>query len=358
MKKAALLLLITSTFLYSCHKSSTSTPVDFKTMEKNVLADFVNVVAIPEMQMFQQNAANLRASVYMLDSVTTDSSLASAQQSWKSAIGAWEQSKAIYFGPILDHKYAAHLDTWPISPYRIDSALAADNNITLTEVDSLYPDYLRGFHPLEFILWGQQGRSVTDSFTLTKKVYMASLGNDIKWLSDSIYNAWTPAAYSFQQEVLQAGQSNTLYHRFANRQAIFLVIEGAMSQMTAQVNNNLFVPYHRMDSTYGQSRFAHYSLQNAIDNMQGVYNIYYCSFNGQTGNNLSSLIAAHNPTLDNKIKTQLSNAMNSFLMINGDYEFAIYNQPTQIQSSLNALTALQSTLDNELVPYIKTYVQD
>jgi uncharacterized iron-regulated protein len=219
---------------------------------------------------------------------------------------------------------------------------------------------LRGYHPLEFILWGQTGTATSDSITASQKQYMVALAQDILNNIDSLNASWVTTGGNFQQQVLLAGKGAT---RYTSRQQAFLAIAGSMSDICHEVGQQatggkIYDPYASRDSFQTESPFSHSSINDFRNNIIGAQNVYLCSFNGAQGASLSNFVAGSNLALDNKIKQQFTAAINALNNVNVTFEIAIFTQRTQLQSAMTALNILQETLDGELTQNIQTYVKD
>ena len=70
------------------------------------------------------------------------------------------------------------------------------------------------------------------------------------------------------------------------------------------------------------------------------------------------MVSIRNKSLDNKIKSQITAAINSFDNITEPYEKAIIDQRSQIQQTMDAVNTLDETLEEELIPFIQQQVKD
>jgi putative iron-regulated protein len=117
----------------------------------------------------------------------------------------------------------------------------------------------------------------------------------------------------------------------------------------------MFAPYNKRDSTITESPYSDNSLIDFKNNIIGAQNVYL-GLNGGLG--MKDLVAAKNKNLDNQIQAQFTAAINSFNNITERYEQAILDQRVQVQQTMTQIQALQSLLDNDLVNFLKTNVQD
>src|ERR1700712_821130 len=157
------LCIIICTCFSACRKAeSGSTNEDFNTLKQSVLNDFVDNVAIPQYQNLSTTANTLNADIVNLNTDATEANLAKAKQSWKDLRTSWEQCEGFLFGPVEDDNYDPNMDSWPVDYVQLDSLLASANPLQITDIQNLGTLSLRGFHPIEYILWGVDGnRSAT-----------------------------------------------------------------------------------------------------------------------------------------------------------------------------------------------------
>ena len=93
---------------------------------------------------------------------------------------SWEQCEGFLFGPVEDDNYDPNMDTWPVDYVQLDSLLASSNPLQINDIESLSTLSLRGFHPIEYILWGVTGSQSAATITARKKQYMISLTKDLQ----------------------------------------------------------------------------------------------------------------------------------------------------------------------------------
>src|SRR5690606_29035989 len=119
-------------------------------------------------------------------------------------------------------------------------------------------------------------------------------------------------------------------------------------------DEKMFAPFSPFpDSTITESPYAHNSLSDFRNNIQGALNVYKCTFNNNTGKSISDLVAVNNKILDSDIKSKFAVVLSTFDGLgNTTFEQAIYTKRSQVQNILNAITALKESLENELNPHI------
>ena len=357
MKTKIIWLAIIICFSFSaCRKApSGSSTEDFNSLKQTVLNNFVDNVAIPQYQNFSTTADALNTSITNLDANSTEENLAKAKQSWKDLRTSWEQCEGFLFGPVEDDNYDPNMDTWPVDYVQLDSLLASSNPLQISDIQNLSTLSLRGFHPIEYILWGVDGNRSAASITTREKTYMVSLTKDLQNNANALNNSWITGPGNFGKEVKSAGNGSTVYSK---KQEVYMAVTQAMIDICDEVGEGKMAePYAALDSNIVESPFSDNSTIDFKNNIIGLGNVYNGTYSG-SGTGITNLVAAKNISLDNKIKQQITAAINSFNAISLPYEQAIFDQRTQITNTRAALETLKNSLDVDLRAFIIQYITD
>jgi predicted lipoprotein len=367
MKKQIIALALGATvlagILTGCKKDEDNQPnTDFETMQTQALQDFVNVVGNPLYAQFKTKAATLKDAVHTLATSPTTSSQAAARDAWRAVRVLWEQSEGFLIGPVEDDNYDPYMDTWPTDHNGMQDLLNGSTPLTVQFLEGYdNPEdaaelNLRGFHPLEFLLWGTTGNRDAN-YTQREKEYMTALADDIYNNVSKLQESWLPSGDDFAKEITDPGMDGS---RYSNKKDILKALASVLSDICGEVGEskmlNPFDP--QPDSTITESPYSHNSIADFKNNITGAYQVYLCSFDGNQGTSLSNLVAVNNKTLDAEIKQKFQAVLNSFDGITTTFEQAVYSQRSQVQTVLDAIASLKETLDGELVPYFEQYIKD
>ncbi len=353
---SAMLVLATA---LGCKKDSTSSNGNATaqaTLEQNVLNDFANVLVNPDYRDIQAKALIMNNAVVTFNANPTDANLAAIRAAWKNTRAAWESCEGFLFGPVEDFDYDPTMDDWPVNKADLDALLSSSNPLQVSDVDQLGTT-LKGFHAIEYVIFGVGGTQKAANITDRDKVYLASLTQSLYNTTTELRNSWHPSqSGNFTLQIVNAGKGST---RFETRQAVFLALVGSMADICNEVaNEKMQTPLAAKDSTLDESSFSHNSVNDFRNNITGVLNAYKSQYNGTSGHSLSELVASKNASLDNKIQSQINAAIASFSIITTTYEQAIYTQQNQIKTVQNAITTLQATLEGDLTTFIQTNIKD
>jgi len=359
---SALLLGIAA--LSACSKSSNSgSSESFTTVESNVIESVVNKTAVPQCADLVSAGTELNANITTLVATPTDANLLAAQASWKKMRITWERCEGFLIGPVESNEYDPNSDTWPTDYRQMDSLLDNSTDLSVAKVETLFFT-MRGYHPIEYLLFGEGGTRKVSELNGIKQQYLASLSADL--LNNNVkplYNDWTAAPTNYAQKILTAGTGNT---EFSSRQALFLALAGdeGMAGICNEVgqqnaNGKMYNPYITEDSTLAESPYSGNSLIDFKNNIVGVQQVYM-GING--GKGIKDLVAAKNKDLDNKIQAAIIAAVSSFDNISGTdnmrFEVAITKRRSQIATTMTLLNQLQDLLEGDLETFIRTYVKD
>jgi predicted lipoprotein len=326
------------------------------TLEQSVLTDFAGVLVNPNYQDIQAKAAIMNNAIIAFNASSTDANLAAIQVAWKNTRGAWESCEGFLFGPVEDFSYDPTMDDWPVNKADLDALIASNNPLQVSDINALGTT-LKGFHAIEYIVFGVGSTQKAANITARDKLYLGSLGQSLYNTTTQLRNSWDPTqASNFTVQVTTAGKGST---RYGTRLDVFKALVGSMADICNEVaNEKMQTPLAAHDSTLDESQFSHNSVLDFKNNITGVLNAYKCQYAGKSGHSLSELVASKNASLDNTIQSQINTAIASFNGITTTYEKAIYTQQNQIKTVQTAINTLRATIEGDLTTFIETNVKD
>jgi predicted lipoprotein len=340
----------------ACNKKDSATnETDFTTLKTTVIQDFTNNIALKSYADLDVAAATLYTSITALNTDPTDDNLEKAKTNWKNMRSIWEQAEGFLFGPVEDNDYDPYMDTWPTDYVQMDSLLASSSMLEVADIKNV-PLSLRGYHPIEYIIFGNHGSRKAADITTRQKKYMVSLASDLKDICHSLYQSWAAAPENYAQQVLNAGNGSDKYKK---KQEVYIALVNGMADICDEVGaGKMAEPYEAMDSTIVESPYSGNSIPDFKNNIVGLQNVYLGRYAGTQGKGLHDLVAMKNKSLDNKIQEQIAAAISAFDNINVTYEKAIFDKRVQVKDVMDKLALLQTTLEDELKPFVMQYIQD
>lgn len=356
--KLLTLVSIAAVVFAGCSKTNTPAPTDTgATLEAKVLIDFPANLANPNYLDIQTKAGIMKDAAAALIANPTDANLKATQDAWKNARAAWESCEGYLFGPVEDFNYDPTMDDWPVNKVDLDGVLASSSALTVSDIDGLETT-LKGFHAIEYVIFGVGGSKKAAQITDREKVYLASLTQSLYNTTKQLVASWDPSQTgNFTLQVTTAGKGST---RFETRLDFFKALVGSMADICGEVGESkMQEPLAAQDSTLNESQFSHNSITDFTNNIKGIGNAYLSSYNGASGHSLSEIVKAKNASLDVKIQTQINAAVASFNLLNGTtYEKAIYNNKDKVLQIQAAIHTLKETLEGDLTTFVETNIKD
>lgn len=355
ISKIALTLLgVTGIMLSSCKKNDDNNTVDTTALKTEILQDAANKVCLASYNDLSSKADQLLTAANTLSTTTTTENLTKCRDLWKSIRETWERSEAWLFGPVEDLDVDPRIDTWPVDFNDLNTILAGSEELDEEYVDGLDEEHyaLRGFHPIEYLLWGKDGDKAASAFTAREKEYLIGLAQNLSKLSGEVKTAW---AGGYATSLATAGNSGNT--EFSTKRFAFETIVGAMAGICEEVaNSKMKDPFEATDPQLEESPFAKNSITDFTNNIQGIMDMYQGKFN-EDGKGIEDLVRATNLSLDNDIKTKHATAIAALKAITVPFGEAITTQQSQVQTAMDKINDLEAALSGDLLKFVQQYGQ-
>lgn len=286
----------------------------------------------------------------------TAAGLTNCRDLWKSSRSSWERSEGFLFGPVSTDDIDPRIDTWPVDFTALEGILSGSTDFSVdANIDAL-DDALKGFHPIEYLLWGTNGTKTFNNFTTREKEYLKALTKNVKKLTSDLVIGWNiSAGSSYYASFTTPGSTNTFYPTV--RSAFEELVQGIAGICDEVANGKISEPFTMQDPSLEESPYSQNSIKDFTDNIRSIENIYLGKY-ASDGKGLEDLVREHNLSLDNTIKTKINNAITKLQAITDPFGTAITSQATLVQNAIDAINDLKSTLEGELLPFVQQYVTD
>ncbi len=363
MKKALLpFALLVTMGLVSCNKNDDDgggSSSDLLTTEKSVAENFGDNVAFASYTDLKTAGDNLTANVNAFVAAPDAAKLETAKASWRAMRAIWEQSEGFLFGPVDVNEYDPKTDTWPTDYNQMDALLNSSNPLNLSDIQAL--DYsLRGYHPLEYMLWGENSNKTVAEFTPRQMKYLQNLALDLQSQVTANYNDWTEGGYKTQ--VTNAGQGSADFIRYYD---LFYTMTEGMVGICNEVGKSdegsgkIWEPFSANnmlgDSSIVESPYSENSMTDFKNNITGAYNVYLGKYK-TNGKGLTDIVKLYDKNLDAEIISKFQAAISSFDLVNVSFEKAIYTQRQQLQTIIDAIGEVRDELNEKLHPFLLEHV--
>lgn len=324
------------------------TPAESATTSK-VLASFASNIAIANLADLEAKAQALDIAINTYITTSSQSTLTAAQQGWYSTRISWEQSESFLFGPVATKELDPAIDSWPVNFVDIDSVV--NGNATYTEefINSLDPT-LKGFHPIEYLLFGQNGTRKFDDLSSRQKDYLKALSAHLKRITAQMHTEWNVTGGNYATQVSAAG--TPVSTEFATQQDAMLEIVNGMIGIVDEVSaGKIEDPFAAKDASLEESPFAKNSWTDFKNNITGVRNVYTGKYLTQ-GTSISAWVQQYNKSADTKILQRIDAAIANLGAYTTPFGEAIISQPGNITATQTVLDDLKTTMEEDLLPLI------
>ena len=287
--------------------------------------------------------------------------VAQRNQNWRLAVP--RGSRHANPGSNRKHFYSARyqpdnidprIDTWPVNFTDLDAQLESDAEFTEAYIDDL-EDALKGFHPIEYLIFGEDGEKTAGELSARDIGYLKGLTKNLKTLTADLNASWQPSSSgSYHTAFTQAGNGSSVY---PTQLSAFEELVNAMVGICDEVGNGkIGEVFIAKDASLEESPFSQNSITDFTNNMKGVQNVYLGKYLTD-GKGLEDLVRQYNLQLDNEIKLKLGNAIAALGNVTDPFGKAITSQPIQVQNAIDAINDLKVTLEDHLLPFVQLHAK-
>lgn len=376
-KKSLLAVAISALVLTGCGSSSSeekkvvvkSTGFSFAATE--MITNLTNDVMVAGYENLNDEAADFLLATQNLVNTPTEENLAAAQQAWKDVRVPWEQGESHIFGPVDALSIDPHLDTWPLNTSDLQALLASQTGFSAEELKT-FNDDVQGFHTMEFLLFGDgvsdNEKSIIEMTTLERE-YLSAAAEVFKTYTQTLFDAWTVAndpndANSPAYKDLLLTANNDVYA--SQLGVVEELINGMIGIVDEVGNGKIAEPFgssiDNIDTTKVESQYSWNSLADFTDNIQGVQNVYRGEFVGQADQTgIIDFMNAADSTVASRVDSEIADAIAAIKAIAGDSDLpfrqAINDADARIriQAAIDALSTLQTSLENDVLTQLKEW---
>ena len=321
-------------------------PEDANASQADVIANVARTVIVGTYADLADKTTELFEDVAALNLSSSEDNLVEAQQAWRRASSAWEQSEAFLFGPVETMGIEPMLDSWPVDLSGIDTVLTGGDSLTSGFVSNL-DGALKGFHTIEFLLFGEENDKVAADLTAREKEYLAAATENLASTARTLSDAWAAGAGNHVAEFLNIDGSGI----YLNEAGALQELIRGMSAIAVKASNiKISDPFSASNAELVESQFSFNTLMDLADNIRGIENIYIGRYLDQDGPGLNDLVRRDNPDLDDRIRAAISSAIAGIRGISFPFRDAVLapGAAAQIEAAIAAVAELQVLLDSEV----------
>lgn len=316
------------------------------TTERAVIEAFVNDYIVQDYAELEAAAGALAASAQTLRAAPSEANLSAAKAAWVATRQPWEQSETALFGPVEFYGFDPALDTWPVNQTDLQAVLNSGQSLSAQAVGNLDPS-LKGFHTIEYLLFGNGGDKTAGDFTDREFDYLVATTEELHGITAALLNAWTSGINGqppYADEFLNAGRGSASFP--TEQSAVEQIVQGQIGICDEVANGKIADPFTQRNPNIVESQFSFNSIQDFSDNIRGVKKVLDTS--------LTTYIASRNPALADRLNQAVNNAISAILRIPEPFRDAIQDSANDstIIAAQEATRNVLNILQNEVLPVI------
>tara|TARA_R110002050_G_scaffold94765_2_gene197239 strand:+ start:95710 stop:96783 length:1074 start_codon:yes stop_codon:yes gene_type:complete len=354
MKRTILFLnLIALISFTSCSDNDSSTEVvdPNATLYTQVLTNVSISVITETYNSLYTNSETLETAVVNL-TIGNETALQAVKDAWQNTRAPWEKSEGFLYGPVDTDGIDPAIDSWPVDVNAINNILNSGNEITSTLLES--NNEARGFHTIEYFIWGLDGDKAAADLTAREIEYLTAATINLKSKTQELYYGWIASEGDFASNFINAGESGSIYT--SQKGALAEIVEGLAIIADEVANGKIEEPLNGNGGSAKpeaeESRFSNNSKLDFANNIRSIQNIYLGDYNGTNGSGITDVVVTTNTSLDTEIKVAISDAIAAIEAIPGTFTDAIENNRTAVENAQAKVLALITVLESSLVPHI------
>ena len=322
-------------------------------IDSQILVDFADQVVVPTYAFLDERSAALDSAAGALGDDPSEDNLAAARQAWSDMRVPWEESEAFLFGPVSAQGWDPAMDSWPLNKDDLDAVLASGEELNQELISNL-PETQKGFHTVEYLLWGDGGARTADQLTDRELEYLLALTEELTRITGELTTSWTEGVSgqtAYREVFTTAGEpGNGAYPSLG---AAVQEMLGGMSGICDEVaNGKIADPYRQRDPDLVESQYSFNSLDDFADNIRSVLNVYTSDFpaGGTEGRGLDEVVAERDQALDQRFRSEVQAAIDALGEIPSPFREAITDPANDdvIEAAQQAIRTVQATIDGDL----------
>lgn len=314
-----------------------------------ILSDVAHNVILETYRDLDGKAEALSAAVARFRASGEEEDLVGARRAWKDARRPWEQSEAFLFGPVESKGIDPSIDSWPVNKADLDGVLGSDAELTGEYIDA-QEGTLKGFHTMEYLLFGAGSPKAASAFTDRELDYLAAATQSFAGAVSALRSSWEPDGDDYVNAFADAGEDGSIYP--SRRGAMQELLNGMIGICDEVASGKINGPFSQGDRSLEESRFSDNSNQDFADNIRSVRNLYLGRYGGAAGAGVSDFVAAANAGLDERLRAEIETAIFAIGEMTPTFGKAITENRESVKAAQAAVLKVKATLENDVLPLV------
>ena len=297
-------------------------------------------------------AGQLKSDVEALVNNQTSANLDAAQEQWKATRVPWESSESFLFGPVDTEGLDPALDSWPVNRTDLIGVLESSDDLTPAFVDGLQGT-LKGFHTIEFLLFGDGNSKTADDFTQRELDYLSATTQVLKDDTQALEDGWREDGGNFVDALAQAGNGSDVFT--SQRAGIEILILGMDIIADEVANGKINDPLSQENTTLVESQFSFNSKLDFQNNIRSIQAIYTGDMGSNSGPGITDFVSEFDTDLDSRYKSEMEAAITAIGNIEGNFRDAITENPESVQNAQDAVRTILQTIQEDIRPLLNEF---
>lgn len=355
MKKTIFILsaIVIGSFFTNCSDNDADTDTDpiVNTLNQEILTNISVSVITETYKDIYDNAEVLETAVsnFTLGDATN---LEAIKKAWQKTRAPWEKSEGFLYGPVDTEGIDPAIDSWPVDINAINNALNSTKTINSALLES--NNEARGFHTIEYLVWGLKGQKTADDFTPREIEYLKAATQNLKEKTKALYFGWLRSEGDFAGNFINASQPGSAY--VSQKAAFQEIVEGMVTIADEVANGKIETPLNGNGGSpkpsAEESRFSNNSKLDFANNIKSIQNIYLGTYTGNPGKGISTIVGMHDKALDDNMKAAINDAIIAIESIPGTFTDAIVNDREAVAQAQQKVTKVMTLLEDDVVKLI------
>lgn len=301
-------------------------------------------------------AGELVTAVNDLRTNITAGNLTAAQEQWQNTREPWELSESFLFGPVDSEGIDPAIDDWPLNRTDLDNVLSSGDELTKEYIDGLDTG-LKGFHTIEYLLFGDNNSKTPGDFTDREFDYLIAATESLKGETTKLVTLWEAGGGDYTEpfvnSLANAGNGSEIY--LSQKSAVEQLISGMEVIADEVANGKIADPYSQEDPNLVESQFSFNSKIDFQNNLRSIMNIYTGEYNGSQGQGISDFVSELDSDLDARFKNEIDEGITAIASIQGNFRDAITQNRDDVSNAQEAVRTVLATIQEDIKPLLDEF---
>jgi predicted lipoprotein len=320
-------------------------PIETPEVNNNIATNVINV----QFKEVDEKIQSLYQAVSNFTTQRTQATLDTARGRWRESHEWWCESQAMAMGPSQDKQLSAQIDSFPVVVADLEQIIKTTPIIN-EDIIQGFSGSLKGFHALEYLLFGYSGTKQISEFTPKEFEYISALAREMERQARSVRYAWDPTKGNYVGQITDPGQPGGSYA--TDKDALRDILNAMIFICDDLAERKIGKPYEMNLDSLEESRFSANSTNDYRSNVLGVLYLYQGGKQANSYGISGLVISKSGLDLDSKVFLELSNAENAISALVKTFASSLKANPDAVANARAAVRTLKVTLETQVKPVL------